>query len=478
MSAELKSYLREIEDLKNIAERMWLDQQSVMPKGALEERTRQTGLLQRLVQERMTSDRLGDLLAQASGNEPWLDVVTADRETALQLSGGVWQRFLETGAEAFGVWEQARRENDWATFAPWLAKMVEINREYADAIGYSDHPMDTLLSVYAPGPTHQEISTVFEEMRGFLVDARPRRRIEQVESEGKVEPHLLDGIAYDIGELLGFDVAHGGVAFSPHGYTSSAGPLDVRITFRKDVALFEAVSTIVHEYGHALYSQGVAPEMWGTSAQAGSMPYIQESQAKFWENIVGRREDFAQLIGGILAERLGKRNAQDWGLAYHRSLTRTPASPIRISSDEISFNLHIMLRFEIEQALLDGSISVDEVPDVWNAKSESYLDVVPQTLAQGALQDPHWTRRMFGLFTAYVIGNVSSAQLGSAMEAQDVSLADAVSRGDFSQVLGWLRTNVHAPGRTVSVQQMLINATGGSLNAAPYRRHIETRYLT
>ncbi|MGB4138041.1 MAG: hypothetical protein WA971_15865 [Microbacterium sp.] len=477
MTEDLKQYIRELEDLKNIAERMWLDQQSVMPPAAIHERVRQTGILQELVQQRLVSDELGALLEQASGDEPWLGVVQDDRAQALRLSSGIWRRFLEVGAQAFSVWEQARKDEDWASFEPWFAQMVEINEEYAATVGYEHHPMDALLSVYAAGPTHAEIAGVLSDMRDFLIETRKARTVLDVEDEGLAEPHLLIAIAEDIGELIGFDFERGGIAFSPHGYTSSAGPNDVRITFRSDVPLFEAVSTMVHEYGHALYGQGVAKELWETPAGHGSMPYVQESQAKFWENIIGRRADFAQRIGEILERRLGRRTAAEWGEAYHRSQVAAPSSPIRIATDEISFNLHILLRFEIEEALLNGSISVADVPEAWNAKSREYLGIVPASLREGALQDPHWTRRMFGLFTAYVIGNVASAQLAAAMEDDGVSIEAAVAKGDFSEVLGWLRTHVHAPGRAKSIQQILQDATGRPLDAAPYRQHLAGRYL-
>lgn len=477
MTQPLQTYVSELEDLKNIAERMWLDQQSTMPPGAIHERVRQTGVLQELIQQRLVSDELGALLTEASGDEPWLGVLQDDRARAIQLSSGIWRRFLEVGAQAFNVWEQARRNDDWAAFEPWFAQMVEINKEYATTVGFEKHRMDTLLSVYAVGPTHAEIAGVLSDMRDFLIEARTARAVEDFESEGLVAPHLLLDIARDIGEMIGFDFDRGGVAFSPHGYTSSAGPNDVRITFREDVPLFEAVSTIVHEYGHALYGQGVAKELWDTPAGHGSMPYVQESQAKFWENIIGRRADFAGRIGEILQHRLGGQDAGTWGATYHRSLTRAPASPIRIASDEVSFNLHILLRFEIEEALLDESITVADVPEIWNAKSEEYLGIIPSSLREGALQDPHWTRRMFGLFTAYVIGNVASAQLAAAMEHQGISIDDAIANRDFTAVLGWLRTNVHGPGRTRSIQQILRTATGSALNAEPYRRHLASRYL-
>lgn len=475
----LKEFLQEIEDLKSIAERMWLDQQSTMPRGAIDDRVRQAGLLQDIVQERIISDRLAELLDSAAGDEPWLPIARADRAQALRLGDETWKRFLETGAKAFDVWEKARMDSDWFAFAPWLQKMVDLNHEYADRVGFDDHPMDALMSVYVPGPTHAEINAVFDDLREFLVQARQARLVEAPVSVERVEPHQLIAIAEDIGRLIGFDFDRGGIAFSPHGYTSSAGPNDVRITFRKDVPLFEAVSTIVHEYGHALYGQGVATELWGTPAQHGSMPYIQESQAKFWENIVGRREDFCMLVGEILNQQVGgARSSEDWSAEYFAAQTRAPSSPIRIATDEVSFNLHIILRFEIEISLLNGDVTVAEVPDLWDARSEEYLGITPSSLREGALQDPHWTRRFFGLFTAYTVGNIGSAQLARAMTASGVSLGEAARRADYRDVLAWLREHVHRFGRTVTVQEMLTAATGRPMQADPYKDHLADRYLS
>ncbi|MGB4138043.1 MAG: hypothetical protein WA971_15875 [Microbacterium sp.] len=472
----LRQHLRHTEDLKNINERLWLDQQSYMPPAALAERIRHTGIIQDLVQQRLTSPELGRLLDEDTEQASWLAVARRERENALRMGDATWTRFLQTAGRAFDAWVIARDGDDWSAFEPWLAEMVAINRDFAERMGYAEHPMDALLSVYVPGPSHAEITEVFEGLKGFLIDARRRRVADEPVYDVEGEPHELVSIMREIGELIGFDFARGGVGFTPHGYTSIAGPRDARVTIRQDVPLFQAVSTAVHEYGHALYGQGVAEELWETPAQHGSMPYIQESQSKFWENIVGRRADFGIRIGEILARHYPQRSAEDWGRAYHRSLTRGVSSPVRVAADEISFNLHIILRYEIECGLLDGTIPPDRVPEVWDAKSEEYLGIVPASLGIGALQDPHWARRFFGLFTAYVVGNVSSAQLARAMAEQGVSIEEAVRRADFGEVRGWLRENVHGPGGTVTLQEMLVNATGSRMSPDAYRDHLRERY--
>lgn len=477
MTTPLRQYVRHTEDLKNINERLWLDQQSFMPSAALPERIRQTGIIQDLVQARLVSEELGRLLDEDREGGRWIDVVHREREHALRRGDVVWTRFMQTAGEAFDAWVIARDGNDWSIFEPWLDKMVEINRDYAERMGYDGHPMDALLSAYVPGPTHAEISKVFDELKPFLIDAHRRRVADEPVASVRGEVHELLAIAVDVGELIGFDFARGGVGFTPHGYTSIAGPRDARVTIRDDIPLFQAVSMAIHEFGHALYAQGTDQDLWDTPAQAGSMPYIHESQSKFWENIVGRRPDFCGLVGGILARHYPHRDAGDWGAAYHRSLTRGVPSHIRVAADEISFNLHIILRYEIECALLEGRIRAAQVPAMWSELSREYLGYVPATLRDGPLQDPHWARRIFGLFCAYVVGNVASAQLGQAMHEDGVSIQDAVRRSDFGDVLGWLRSNVHGPGSTVTVQEMLEKVTGNRLQPRQYVAHLRRRYL-
>lgn len=475
MTDALRSYLQEIEDLKAIRERIWLDQQQGMPPGAIADRTRQIGIIAGMVQDRLTAPELGRLL-DAAPDESWVGVARRDRERALRMQGGLWRRFQETSSDAFDAWVRARDGSDWSIVQPGLEKLVGIYREYAETVGYDEHPMDALLSVYEPGPTHAEITSVFDSLRDFLIHARARRVVDAPTSAIPVERHVLVEIMRAIGRLIGFDFQRGDVGYTPHGYTSIAGPRDARVTVATNSNLFQGVLIAIHEYGHALYGLGVSEELWGTPAQHGSMPYIQESQSKFWENIVGRREDFSVRIGEILTDHVGEWEPERWGAAFHGWVTRSPANPIRIHADEISFNLHIMLRYELETQLIEGKLAVADVPDAWNALSEHYLGFVPENERLGCLQDPHWVTRFFGLFTAYIVGNVSSAQLAATMESQGTSITDAVARADFNEVLGWLRRNVHAPGRTVTVQEMLRNVTGKPLDATHYLEHLRSRY--
>lgn len=485
MTAESKairaalSYMAETEDLRRISEHLFLDQQTIMPPGATDDRARQIGLLERTIHDRLASEEFGVLLdaveAEHSGTV-WLQAARRDHQRERHRPAAAQQAFASVGIQANAAWKRARQENDWDAFAPWLARMVEINLEVADALGYEKHAHDALLAVYDPGPTTAEIDSLFDRLRPLLVEQnRARPHVPTPESPVVPRTTLLQ-IARDIALLVGFDFDRGGLAISPHGYTNPGGPNDVRVTFRDDRPVAATVGTVLHELGHALYEQGIDPGLWGTAAGRGVMPYVHESQSKFWENIVGRRADVMPLLAELIARHLG---SDVPGCApdelYHLQV-HGPTSMIRTESDEVSFNLHILLRWEVERGLLSGSLRVSEVPELWAERSVEYFGRPPEDHAEGPLQDPHWCRRYFGLFTSYTVGNIASAQLAEQMGADGVDLGSAVTDRDFTAVLGWLRREVHGPGRSLSLTELLTQATGRPLDAEPYARHLIGRY--
>jgi carboxypeptidase Taq len=477
-TSELLEFMATTEDLRRISEHLFLDQQTALPPAAIDDRARQIGWLEGQIHDRIASDEYRILIERLTAEDPdvaWLDAARRDNLRETLRPAAAQRAFASVGLQAVAAWNQAREISDWSAFSPWLQRMVDINLEVAEAMGYDDHPHDALLSLYEPGPTSVEINAIFSTLREDLVRLSRDREVAPQPASPVVATEQLLAIARDIGDLFGFDFRRGTLAISPHGYTNPAGPNDTRVTFRAGQPIAGTVGTIMHEYGHGLYEQGIAPELWGTAAGRGIMPYLHESQSKFWENIVGRRRDLMPVLSDIVQRHTGDvpgTSAED----LYAVQAGGPASMIRTESDEVSFNLHIFLRWEIETALLDGSLRVEDVPALWNERSLEYFGRAPQDDREGALQDPHWCRRYMGLFTSYVVGNIGSAQMAEAQERDGVSIPDAVAARDFRAPLDWLRTNIHAPGRTKTMHEVLTDATGSRLDAEPYRRHLVGRY--
>ncbi|GGM40199.1 hypothetical protein ACFFX1_17675 [Dactylosporangium sucinum] len=487
---ELRDYLGETEDYRRVFEHLRFDQQSYLPDQATTDRARQIGLMERRMRERTADPRLDELVAAVESTNPdperdfatWAiaRVARRDYEAELRRPVDALTEFQVVASEAFVVWRDARRDADWAAFAPWLRKLVDINLRLADAIGYPEHPMDALLSLYEPALSWRDTQALLDSLVDDVIRLNEQRQ-EAVNARPADPMPVLDrqavfAFVHDLAEQVGYDWNRGGLAISPHPFTSPSGPRDVRFTLRDDVPFPDMLKAAIHELGHALYEQGISPGLWGTSAAKGIMPYVHESQAKFWENIVGRTPEFAALAYDLLVPHVPDPPPGFGPEALHRAAVHGPTSLIRTGTDELTFNLHIVLRWEIECALLTGQLDVYDVPEFWNARAERYFGRPVPSDREGCLQDPHWCHRYMGLFTAYVIGNLVSAQLWRAMETQGISVTRALTARDVSPVLHWLRGNVHAPGRTYTLAELVERATGGPLSAEPYREHLTQRY--
>lgn len=479
---QIERYWSDTEALRRVSEHLRLDQQTLLPDAATDARAQQIGLLDGMIRERTASAELQLMLdrcdAGGSGSLPVMALSRRDLDAERRRPRELLSRWAAASASAFPAWRDARARSDWSRFAPHLDRLVDLNLEIAEAIGYTDHPLDALLSLYADGPTKQQVSTIFAELGPHVHHLSSTRTTRPGMS--RVHPALdrasITRFAHAVGDLLGFDWSRGALAFSPHPFTSPAGPSDVRVTVRDDVPFSDLTQAIVHELGHAVYEQGIWPELWDTPAGRGIMPYVHESQAKFFENIVGRREDFCSVLTDLATEAFGGLPDGVTEQTLFEEQVYAPASLIRTGTDEVSFNQHIILRWDIEVALLDRQIRAADVPAIWNERAAHMFGRAPRDDAEGCLQDPHWCARYFGLFSSYVIGNVLSAQLAEAAAASGVSVQEAVAERDMTPVLTWLRANVHGPGRLYPLQELALRATGREIHVDAYLRHLSARY--
>ena len=491
---QLQGHLAEVKALGEAAAVLGWDQQTYMPPGGAAARAAQMTALAGVIHEKATGGDTARLLDAAEreggGLDPdgdgaaFLRAARRDFDQATKIPTALVAETARVTALAFEQWARARAESDWGRFAPWLEQILDLTRQAADHLGHGGERYDALLDQYEPGMTAADVRTMFEAIKPDLVAL--------VKAVAALGPGAVDDSvlhrSFDeekqrkfgegVVKALGYDWSRGRQDRALHPFCTSFGRDDVRITTRFDpdflpAALFGSI----HETGHALYEQGVAERYAGNILADGTSLGFHESQSRLWENLVGRSRPFwnhfypalqaafPESLGGVDGER------------FYRAINKVEPSLIRVEADEVTYNLHILLRFEIEQALLSGELSVADAPEAWNAKTREYFGLTPPDDASGILQDVHWSGGSIGYFPTYSVGNLLSVQLydkanadlGGQIEAQ-------VASGDFAPLLGWLRENVHQYGRKYLPKELVQRIVGGPLDPAPYLRYLKTKF--
>ena len=486
---ELLGIVKTVGDLQSTASLLEWDQETYMPKGAMDSRSRQVSTLSSLAHEIFIRDRTGELLEMLSGTdgesvgfqESLIRVTQRDFSRARKLSPELVGCIAETTSKAKSTWIHAYNENDFGNFADDLEKIVDLCLQKAEAIGYEDHPYDALLDEYEPDMTSAQVTSLFEDLRASLI---PMVQAIQESSSPKHEYlHLsYDGdIQWDFGmEILrdiGFDFQRGRQDMSAHPFSTSFSVNDVRITTRvNERNLVSGLFSSLHEAGHGMYEQGIDAELDGTLLAQGTSLGIHESQSRLWENQVGRSFPFWTCYYRDLQQRfksqLGNVSLNDF---YH-SINRVHPSPVRVDADEVTYNLHIMLRFEIEMRLIEQKLSVRELPELWMDTMQDYLGIQPENDTQGVLQDIHWALGAIGYFPTYAIGNLMSAQIFSCAQNAIPDLHDQIAMGKFHPLRQWLQVNIFQWGRKMSATQILERLTGGGITASPWLEYIRKKY--
>jgi len=384
-------------------------------------------------------------------------------------------------SNAHGVWAAAKDENDLSSFLPYLTRIVAMKREEASIAGFVDSPYDALLDDYDPGLTTASVARTLGELSSFLtplvdriaaspstVDARSARFALPVDRQRVVNIALS--------RELGFDLQGGCFGEAQHPFMTRIHPGDVRIATRyyQDDAL-NAVFSTLHEAGHALYEQGLPEAHYGTSGGEAASFGLHESQSRLWENVIGRSLPFWKWCTPFLQQHQAFPSDLSAETIW-RSLNSVSRSLIRIDADEVTYNLHICLRFEIERALIEGTLDVVDVREAWHDGMKKHLGIVPKNDAEGVLQDSHWAAGYFGYFPSYAIGNIYAAQFGEAMWRDLPDMDGLLARGEFTAPLAWLRANVHRHGGTLETDEIVRRATGSGLSAQPFMRYLEKKY--
>jgi carboxypeptidase Taq len=489
---DLKERLSDIHHLHMAAALLDWDQQTYMPPLGVAARAEQRATLSKLAHTLFTGDETRSLLERAeqegaglpldSDDGALLRVARRDLDKATRIPTELVVEFARVTALAQEEWAKARAANDFPAFAPWLEKIIDLTRRTAEALGYEERLYDALLDQYEPGMTAAQIDAIFGGLKQETVPLARAifERVDAVDAsvltrdyDEEKQRRFAEKVLAD----CGFDFQGGRQDRSVHPFCTHFSRSDVRITTRYDrnflsMALFGSL----HEMGHGLYEQGVGESLEGSILASGASLGLHESQSRLWENLVGRSRPFWQRyypdLQAVFPVALGDVSAE----AFYRAMNRVAPTLIRVEADEVTYNLHIILRYELENALLEGRLSVADAPEAWNAKMEELLGIRPSTNAEGILQDVHWSIGIMGYFPTYSLGNILSVQLWEKALADVPSIPEDVARGEFRPLLAWLRENVHQHGRKYLPGELIRRVTGSPLTAEPYVRYLRTKF--
>jgi carboxypeptidase Taq len=490
---QLKQHLYTYHNLQMASAVLGWDREVNMPPGGNEARAEQSATLNALAHEIFTADETGELLEAAevevadedfgSDDASYVRVLRRNYDKQVKIPTELVEEFSRVRSHAFAAWRQARQNDDYPHFQPHLTKIVEINCEIADILGYEEHPYDALLDLFEPGMTTAQVDAVFTELKEGLVPL-----LEEIVEEGEpVDESFFTEQTYpvdkqwDLTEVtlrdIGYDFSHGRQDKAPHPFTTHFSCKDVRVTTRlRENRPQAAFFSSVHEGGHALYEQGIPEKFERTVLAGGATLSLHESQSRMWENMLGRSRAFwshyLPIMRAFFPEQLADVSFDD----FYRAINKVAPSLIRVEADEVTYHMHIFARFEIEQALVSGDLGVADVPDAWNAKYEDYLGITPPNNADGCLQDVHWSHGTIGYFPTYTLGTIISAQFYRRAALDVPVLEEQIAAGNFLPLLDWARKHIHKHGSKFTAAELLERELGADLDAQPLLAYMREKY--
>jgi len=488
---QLKEILGEVSDINRAASVLSWDQQVNMPPGGGEARGQQLATLGKIAQEKFITDEVGGLLEDVrqefadadptSDEAAMIRVAARNYDKAKRVPPSYIAERAIVSSGAFEAWAEAKAKSDFAIFQPHLEKVVELVHKYISFFPPADHPYDILLDDYEPGMKTAEVKVIFDALRPNQVELiktiSASRQVKDDVLHKKYNEKKLWDFGVDVITKFGYDWSRGRQDKAPHPFETTFSVDDVRITtrFEADKPLAMLFGTM-HESGHAMYEQGVNPVYERTSLASGTSLAVHESQSRMWENLVGRSlpfwEHFFPTFKRTFASQLEGVSLK----SFYKAINKVEPSLIRVNADEATYNLHIMLRLELEIAMVEGKLAIKDLPEIWNTKMKDYLGVTPPNDAKGVLQDIHWSGGMIGYFSTYALGNLISAQLWEKINADIHDLDDQIRKGDFSHLLDWLRKNIHQYGQKYEPQTLVEKVTGSKITYEPYIRYLTKKY--
>ena len=481
--------VKELNLIGSLTGLMGWDQETMMPPKGGKLRSEMMAFLSKQSHSRITDPEMGKLLDSLGSQNLTEEQAANVREIrraydkATKLPGELVEEKARHKSQALQVWQEARAENDFEKFKPYLEKTVELTCKTAEYYGYDENIYDALLDIYEPGMTVAQLDPLFAGLREAIVPLvkavgeSPNQPDTSFLDIGKFTEEKQREFSLKVAESIGFDFDAGRMDTSTHPFCSGAGPNDVRFTTRYDEEFpFGCLYGVMHETGHGTYEQGLLHEHEGTPMGQAVSLGVHESQSRMWENMVGRSREFWHYYIEEFKSCFNHLPSDLSVDTVHRAVNTVQPSLIRVESDEATYNLHIMVRYEIEKQLVNGNIKVGDLPEFWNSKMEEYLGVTPPNDTKGVLQDIHWSMGAIGYFPTYTLGNLYAAQLLDAMQEEIGEVVRVVESGDWSPILVWLRNKIHLRGSAILPAELITEATGSPPLASSFLNQIEEKY--
>jgi len=488
----LLSISKEIYLLNSCMALLEWDQRTYIPKGGVKQRGNQLALLAGMSHQKATSPEIGDLLKQLKESPLVSDPdsfeaanireIKHSYDKLVKIPKSLVEELTRVTTVAHEVWADARKKSDFSIFLPYLEKIIQLKHQQAEAVGYEKHPYDALLDDFEPGATIEKVAKVFADFRQELVDlvkaiANSGKRPDTSILERDYPVDRQNSFGREAAGAIGYDFEKGRLDVTVHPFCTGIGPGDVRITTRYNPNHFgQAFFGILHEAGHGIYEQELDPERYGTPGGDSVSLGIHESQSRMWENLVGRSKSFWKHFfpkaQKIYPKALGDVKFED----FYFAINEVVSSFIRVEADEVTYNLHILVRFEIEQAFFGGDLSTKDIPGAWNEKFKNYFDLTPPDDAQGCLQDVHWSSGYIGYFPTYSLGNLYSAQFFAQAKKELGNLDEQFTRGDFGKLKERLREKIHRQGQRYRAEKLVEVVTGKPLSHRPLMDYLKTKY--
>ncbi|PSB01273.1 carboxypeptidase M32 [Merismopedia glauca] len=486
---ELKNRLLEINNLTSAASLLHWDQATYMPPGGAAARGRQIATLQEIAHQKFTSPQIGELLAQLSSEQPdnhvdssLIRVTKKDYDRAIQIPAELMARIYQHQAESYVVWGKARPENDFKAVEPYLQKNLALSQELASLFPNQEHIADPLIAEADYGMKATTVRSLFAELRQQLVPMVEAIASQPIPDVNCLHQHFPENQQLDftlqVIKQIGYDFQKGRQDKTLHPFMTKFSLGDVRITTRvRGNDLSEALFSTIHETGHALYEQGINPEFEGTPLAHGTSAGVHESQSRLWENLVGRSHNFWEYfypqLQEVFPEQLGNIALE----TFYQAINKVERSLIRTDADEVTYNLHVMIRFELELQMLEGKLAIQDLPEAWNTAYQNDLGVTPQNDSEGVLQDVHWfVGSIGGMFQGYTLGNIMSAQFYQAALKAHPEISQHIQQGQFSTLHNWLKTNIYQYGSQYTAAEVVERATGSPLTIEPFINYLRSKY--